>query len=63
MSSAEPSEGGFVPSADEFLARNAEYVASFDDGHLPVAPQRRLAIVACMDSRMDIFEMLGLAQA
>ena len=26
-----------------------------------MAPQRKLANVACMDSRMDIFEMLGLA--
>lgn len=51
----------FVPCADELLARNAEYAASFNDEHLPVDPQRRLAIVACMDSRMDIFEMLGLA--
>jgi carbonic anhydrase len=51
----------FRPSADEFLERNAEYAAGFSDGHLPVRPARRLAVVACMDSRMDIFEMLGLA--
>jgi carbonic anhydrase len=51
----------FEPSADEFLARNAEFAGSFDNGGLAVAPQRNLAIVACMDSRMDIFEMLGLA--
>jgi len=60
MSAAAPDEGQFAPNADELLAHNVEYVASFDDGHLPVDPQRRLAIVACMDSRMDIFEMLGL---
>lgn len=51
----------FRPSADEFLQRNAEYSASFSDEHLAVQPARRLAVVACMDSRMDIFEMLGLA--
>lgn len=51
----------FRPSADELLERNAAYATAFDDEHLPVAPRRRLAIVACMDSRMDIFEMLGLA--
>jgi carbonic anhydrase len=53
--------GQFRPSADEFLERNAEYAAGFSDEHLPVQPARRLAVVACMDSRMDIFEMLGLA--
>ncbi len=53
--------GSFHPSADEFLRRNAEYAAAFADEHLPVQPARKLAIVACMDSRMDIFEMLGLA--
>lgn len=51
----------FAPSADELLSHNAAYAASFADGKLPVNPRRRLAIVACMDSRMDIFEMLGLA--
>ena len=48
------------PNADELLAHNAVYAAKWDDGHLPVEPQRKLAVVACMDSRMDIFEMLGL---
>jgi carbonic anhydrase len=61
MSAAQPGDDGFVPGADEFLERNAEYAATFDDVGLAVAPRRRLAIVACMDSRMDIFEMLGLA--
>lgn len=51
----------FRPSADEFLQRNAEYSAAYSDEHLAVQPARRLAVVACMDSRMDIFEMLGLA--
>jgi carbonic anhydrase len=50
----------FTPSTDELVANNADYVAGFSDDHLPVAPSRQLAIVACMDSRMDIFEILGL---
>ena len=54
------SADGFAPHADQLIARNAEYAAQFDDAGAPVAPQRNLAIVACMDSRMDIFEMLGL---
>ena len=52
---------GFSPSADELLAHNARYVAEFSDHDLSLRPRRKLAIVACMDSRMDIFEMLGLA--
>ena len=51
----------FTPNADELLANNRAFAAEFDSGNLPVAPRRQLAIVACMDSRMDIFEILGLA--
>ncbi|HUF97303.1 MAG TPA: carbonic anhydrase [Ilumatobacter sp.] len=50
----------FVPNADELLRRNREYADAFVDEHMEVAPRRHLAIVACMDSRMDIFEILGL---
>lgn len=50
----------FHPSADELLAHNERYVAEFSDGDLALRPKRHLAIVACMDSRMDIFQMLGL---
>jgi carbonic anhydrase len=53
--------GDFTPNTDELIANNVEYAAAFSDDHLPVAPSRQLAIVACMDSRMDIFEILGLA--
>lgn len=49
------------PSADELLANNERYAEQFADHGLALQPRRRLAIVACMDSRMDIFQMLGLA--
>jgi carbonic anhydrase len=51
----------FNPNMDTLLVNNAVYAESFADEHLGVEPRRRLAVVACMDSRMDIFEMLGLA--
>jgi carbonic anhydrase len=51
----------FSPSADELLAHNQQYAALFDDHDLALRPLRKLAIIACMDSRMDIFQMLGLA--
>ena len=55
------SDAQFQPNVDELLANNAAYVEQFADGDLALAPRRALAIVACMDSRMDIFEMFGLA--
>jgi len=50
----------FVPSADHLVAHNERFSGSFQDGELAVAPTMRLAVVACMDSRMDIFKILGL---
>ncbi len=50
----------FQPNVDELLAHNACYVETFRDEALGVRPLRQMAIVACMDSRMNIFEMLGL---
>lgn len=58
---SDSSDASFAPSTDELLANNARYVQTFDDHHLALQPRRQLAVVACMDSRMDIFEMLGLA--
>jgi carbonic anhydrase len=55
-----PDDVPFVPIADELVARNEVYAATFDKDHLPVNPGRHLAVVACMDSRMDVFELLGL---
>jgi carbonic anhydrase len=54
------SDPDFRPNVDELLANNVRYVGSFSDGPMDVRPRRKLAIVACMDSRMNIFEMLGL---
>jgi carbonic anhydrase len=50
-------------SVTDELLRNAEsYAASFDKGDLPLAPARRLAIVACMDARLDLYALLGLRE-
>lgn len=54
-------DSAFSPSVDELIANNATHVQQFSDHGLSVRPRRQLAIVACMDSRMDIFEMFGLA--
>ena len=47
---------------DELIANNAAFVARHGRRHLDIGPSRRLAIVACMDSRLDIFAALGLSE-
>jgi carbonic anhydrase len=47
---------------DELIANNEAYVASFDKGDLPMPPGKKVAIVACMDARLNIYGMLGLSE-
>jgi carbonic anhydrase len=49
-----------MSAIDELLANNAAYAERFEHGNLPTAPSRKLAVVACMDSRIDVFSVLGL---
>ena len=44
---------------DEFLANNARYADSFS-GPLPMPPAKQIAIVACMDARLNVYALLGL---
>jgi carbonic anhydrase len=54
-------EPEFTPNAEELIANNRRFAAEFADHGLALSPRRHLAVVACMDSRMDIFQMLGMA--
>ena len=45
---------------DELLENATSYEASFDKGELPLPPGRRVAIVACMDARLNPYGLLGL---
>ncbi len=45
---------------DELVENNARFAASLAALHLDVRPRRRLAVVTCMDSRLDVFAALGL---
>ena len=47
---------------DELLANAERYAANFDKGHLPLPPARGVAIVACMDARLNVYGLLGLAE-
>jgi len=45
---------------DDLVANNTTFAAALPARHLDVRPNRRLAIVTCMDSRLDVFAALGL---
>src|SRR5438445_9293002 len=47
---------------DELVANNAALTARDRQRHVDIYPSRRLAVVACMDSRIDIFAVLGLKE-
>jgi carbonic anhydrase len=46
----------------EFLKANEDYVAQFNKGHLALPPSRKVAVVTCMDARMDPAKILGLEE-
>ena len=48
-----------MTATDELLANNERYAESFA-GPLPLPPSRHLAVVACMDARLNVYGILGL---
>ena len=69
-----PRSGGYDPSGqlcakrdmrsvvsvtEEYLANNVEYAKTFT-GPLPMPPSKHVAVVACMDARLDVYRILGL---
>jgi len=46
---------------DELVANNQRYAETFD-GPLPLPPARGVAVVACMDARINVYAILGLAE-
>jgi carbonic anhydrase len=47
---------------DELLRNNAEFAGSFSNGDLPMPPGKHLAVVACMDARLNVYALLGLRE-
>ncbi len=45
---------------DDFIEADARYAATFAKGDLPMPPGRKIAVVACMDARLDPAKFLGL---
>ncbi len=44
---------------DDYLANNAAYATSFE-GPLPLPPSKHIAVLACMDARIDVYRVLGI---
>jgi carbonic anhydrase len=51
-----------VTATDDLLANNEKYAASFAKGDLPMPPGQKVAVVACMDARLDPARALGLEE-
>lgn len=49
-----------MSAIDELLSANAVYAADNDQAGVPVPPAKHVAVVACMDARLDVFSILGL---
>jgi carbonic anhydrase len=51
-----------VPVTDELLANNAAYARYFTSGDLPTPPAKKVAVLACMDARLNVYGALGLRE-
>jgi carbonic anhydrase len=47
---------------DELLKNNEAYAAGFDKGDLPLPPAKKVAVLACMDARLNPYGALGLQE-
>jgi carbonic anhydrase len=50
-----------VSVTDELLTHNAHYAENFT-GPLPLPPAKHVAVLACMDARLDVYRVLGLEE-
>jgi carbonic anhydrase len=51
-----------VSQTDQLLKENEAYAKSFTKGNLPLPPSRKVAVLACMDARLDVHKILGLEE-
>jgi len=51
-----------VTTTDELLTNNEGYASDFAKGNLPMPPAKKVAVVACMDARLDPARALGLEE-
>jgi carbonic anhydrase len=51
-----------MSTTDQLLENNEAYAAGFEKGDLPLPPAKKLAVVACMDARLNVYGILGLTE-
>jgi carbonic anhydrase len=51
-----------MSSTDTLVSNAAHYAAHFDKGDLPLPPATHVAVVACMDARLNPYGVLGLTE-
>jgi carbonic anhydrase len=51
-----------VSTTDDLLHNDEAYATSFDKGDLPLPPARKVAVLACMDARLNPYGILGLQE-
>jgi len=51
-----------MSATDELLANAESYAATFSKGDLPLPPARKIAVLACMDARLNPYGLLGLQE-
>ncbi len=51
-----------MSTTDELLANAQGYEQGFAKGDLPMPPGRKVAVVACMDARLNVYGLLGLSE-
>jgi carbonic anhydrase len=57
-----PKGADAVSATDQLLQNNEGYASSFDKGDLPMPPGKKVAVLACMDARLDPARALGLEE-
>ena len=55
-----PARQPIAPELDRVLSENRSYAAQFDRSTLPLPPGRKVAVLACMDARLTVEDVLGL---
>lgn len=51
-----------MSATNDFLAANLDYVENFTKGDKPMPPAKKVAVVACMDARIETGRLLGLEE-
>ncbi len=51
-----------MSATDELVQNSETYASSFDKGDLPLPPGKKVAVLACMDARLNPYGILGLSE-